>query len=159
MKTAPTTVSAMFVLNPLSDSDKNEILRDTKVKKSEYEYAGVREYYILDPSSENMYFYERTSAGVYIEIQPDSEGVIRSTILPGFQFQHSDLKAQTVMEELALDEVYQGYVLLKYQEEKRRADAEQQRADACTARGKCRETTCCCGTTTGSRCRSQSGTL
>jgi uncharacterized protein (DUF3084 family) len=72
-------------------------------------------------------------------------------VLPGFQFRYRDLKRQPSLEELALDEVYQGYVLLRYQaaekrarqeqkraqhaqrrirEERRRAQAEQQRAEA-----------------------------
>ena len=61
-----------------------------------------------------MHFYQRTAAGVYVEMQPDAEGVIRSQILPGFQFRRRDLKRLPTLEELALDPVYQGYVLLKY---------------------------------------------
>jgi hypothetical protein len=135
----------------LSDSDQGEIDRDIKIKKSEYEFASVQEYYILDPSHTHMHFYERTAQGVYVEIQPDADGVIRSRVLPGFQFRYRDLKRQPSLEELALDEVYQGYVLLRYQaaekrarqeqkraqhaqrrirEERRRAQAEQQRAEA-----------------------------
>lgn len=127
----------------LSDSDQGEIDRDITIKKSEYEFAGVQEYYILDPSHTHMHFYERTAQGVYVEIQPDADGVIRSRVLPGFQFRYRDLKRQPSLEEIALDEVYQGYVLLRYQaaekrakraqrrirEERRRAEAERQRAE------------------------------
>lgn len=114
----------------ISDSSVEEIKRDTEIKKSEYEFAGVQEYYILDPSNQHMHFYQRTPAGVYVELQPDQQGVIRSQVLPGFQFRHSDLKRQPHLEDLALDEVYRGYVLLRYQAAEARAAAEHQRAEA-----------------------------
>ena len=41
--------------------------------------------------------------------------MIRSQLLPGFQFRRPHLYELPALEELALDEVYQGYVLLKYQ--------------------------------------------
>ena len=120
----------------ISDSDPGEINRDIKIKKSEYEFAGVQEYYILDPTNQHMHFYQRNAAGVYIEMQPDADGILRSQILPGFQFRRSDLNRQSMLEELALDPVYQGYVLLRYQaatkqaaQERQRAEQEQQRAE------------------------------
>jgi DNA anti-recombination protein RmuC len=83
-----------------------------------------------------MHFYQRTATGAYIEMQPDADGVIRSQILPGFQFRRRDLKRLPSLEELALDPVYQGYVLLRYQaaaqkaeQERQRAEQEQQRAE------------------------------
>ena len=128
----------------LSDSAKGEIERDTKVKKAEYAFAGVQEYYILDVRQENMHFYERTAAGVYAEIRPDQEGIIRSNILPGFQFRVRDLHQKPRLEMLALDAIYQSYVLLDYQAslmrteterkrtetERRRAETERRRAEA-----------------------------
>jgi len=120
----------------LSDSDRGEINRDVKIKKSEYEFAGVQEYYILDPSDQHMHFYQRTATGAYIEMPADADGIIRSQILPGFQFRRRDLKRLPTLEELALDPVYQGYVLLHYQaaaqaaaQERQRAEQEQQRAE------------------------------
>jgi len=76
----------------------------------------VQEYYILDPTGEHMHFFQLTPDRQYEEIQPDAERVIRSQLLPGFQFRHSDLYELRALEELALDEVYQGFVLPKYQE-------------------------------------------
>lgn len=114
----------------ISDSTKKEILRDTDIKKSEYEYAGVQEYYILDPSGENMHFYEKSAAGGYVEMQPDAEGVIRSKVLPGFQFRYSDLMRQPTLEEMALDEVYRGFVLLHYQAAEARAEEAEQKVAA-----------------------------
>jgi len=116
-------------IEAISDSSVEEIKRDTEIKKSEYEFAGVQEYYILDPSNQHMHFYQRAPAGGYVEIQPDHQGVIRSQVLPGFQFRHSDLKRQPHLEDLALDEVYSGYVLLRYQAAEARAKSERQRAE------------------------------
>ena len=48
--------------------------------------------------------------------------MIHSQVLPGFQFRFNDLKRQPTLEELALDEVYQGYVLLRYQAAAARAE-------------------------------------
>ena len=103
------------VVEFLSDSTQTEVLRDTEEKKRDYALAGVKEYTILDPSREHMHFYRLTPEGRYEEIQPDTEGVIRSEVLPGFQFRLRDLYGMPELEELALDEAYRGYVLLKYQ--------------------------------------------
>ena len=99
----------------LSDSQPSEIERDTKTKKAEYEFAGVQEYYILDEEDRYTKFYQRTATGNYVEIQANAEGVIRSAVLPGFQFRKRDLRDKPALETLATDAVYQGYVLLKYQ--------------------------------------------
>jgi len=120
----------------LSDSSKVEVERDTKVKKMEYEFAGVQEYYILDPSDEHRHFYQRTPAGDYVEIQPDAEGVIHSVILPDFQFRLRDLHDLPTPEMLALDEVYQGYMLLEYQAALTQAKAERARVAAARLRTK-----------------------
>ena len=103
------------VVEFLSDSTPAEVLRDMEEKKRDYALAGVQEYYILDPTGEHMHFYRLTPAGQYDEIPPDGGEVIRSQLLPGFQFRLLDLYELPELEELALDEVYRGYVLLKYQ--------------------------------------------
>ncbi len=128
------------VVEFLSDSTQTEVLRDTEEKKSDYALAGVKEYTILDPSREHMHFYRLTPEGRYEEIQPDTEGVIRSEVLPGFQFRLRDLDGMPELEELALDEAYRGYVLLKFQaavaeaaarqQAEERAAAAEQRADS-----------------------------
>lgn len=105
----------------LSDSTKPEVERDTVVKKQEYALIGVKEYYILD-WDERMAFYRRTPAGVYEPIPPDAEGVLRSQVLPGFQFRVADLRTQPSLESLAEDPVYRHFVLLKYQAVKERAE-------------------------------------
>lgn len=115
-------------IESMSDSSPSEILRDTEIKFAEYEFSGVKEYYILDPSQRHMHFYALNQFGVYEEIMPDHRGVIQSTVLAVFQFRLADLDTMPSLEELALDEVYQDYVLLKYQAAERRAAEAQQRA-------------------------------
>lgn len=131
----------------LSDSHQAEIDSDVKEKLIEYEFAGVQEYYILDEEHRYTKFYQRNGVGKYVEIQPDRQGIIRSTVLPGFQFRQRDMRSKPSLETLARDPAYQGYVLLDYQKsllqaeaaqqraiaEQQRADAEQQRADALNA--------------------------
>ena len=130
------------VVEFLSDSTQAEVLRDTEEKKHDYALAGVQEYYILDPTGEHMHFYHLTPESRYDEIQPDAGEVVRSQLLPGFQFRLRDLDELPELEELALDEVYRGYVLLKYQasvsaaaaEATARQQAEQQAAAEAAAR-------------------------
>ena len=114
----------------LSDLTMAEVYRDTAEKRRDYALAGVREYYILDPSEQHMHFYQRNAEGEYVEIEADGDGVIRSRVLPGFQFRWDDLLQRLDIEELALDEVYSGYVLSKYKASVIRADREARRADA-----------------------------
>ena len=99
------------VVEVLSDSTQAEVLRDTDEKRRDYALAGVKEYTILDPSGEHMRFYRLAPEGRYEEIPPDADGVIHSEVLPGFQFRMEDLRRQPELAELALDEVYAGYVL------------------------------------------------
>ncbi len=127
----------------LSYSSKKEIRRDTKEKKDEYEAMGVREYYILDARGIETVFYHLNRSGQYQKIRPVRKDVIRSQVLPGFQFRISDLYRQRSLEELAEDEVYHDYVFPSYkdvkqqvekereraEEEKRRAEEEKQRAE------------------------------
>ncbi|MBV7332205.1 Uma2 family endonuclease [Chloroflexi bacterium TSY] len=113
----------------LSDSASSEVERDTVTKKAEYEFAGVKEYFILDADGQHTKFYRRTEENVYIEIDPDENGVIESEVLPGFQFRLSDLDDQPDLEEMALDEVYRGYILPKYQSAEARAEQESLRAE------------------------------
>jgi len=114
----------------ISDSHPTEIERDTQIKLVEYEFAGVQEYYILDEEHRYTKFYQRNRAGRYVEIQPDRNGVIRSATLPGFQFRQRDLRTKPVLEKLAEDTTYQGYVLLAYQAAQARAQAAQEEAAA-----------------------------
>ena len=104
-----------MVVEALSDSTQAEAERDSEEKKRDYALAGVKEYYILDPSGDNMHFYHLTpTGGPYEETHPDNEQVVRSETLPGFQFRHRDLWRQPDLAELALDETYAEYVIPGY---------------------------------------------
>lgn len=105
-----------MVVEALSDSTQAEAERDTEEKRLDYALAGVKEYYILDPNGDHMHFYRLVpQEKSYEEISPDSEDVVRSETLPGFQFRLQDLWRQPDMAELALDEIYAGYVIPGYQ--------------------------------------------
>jgi Uma2 family endonuclease len=57
--------------------------RDKKDKYREYEQGGVREYWIIDPIRQTADFSLLGVNHQYRRIAEDSEGVIRSVILPG----------------------------------------------------------------------------
>ncbi len=114
-------------IESLSYSRLKEIKRDTVEKKKEYEGIGVREYYILDARKIETAFYQLNQKGKYQKIKPVRKEIVQSEVLPGFKFRISDLYRQPSLEEMATDEVYQGYVLPFYTDIKHRAEyAEQQ---------------------------------
>ncbi len=120
----------------ISDSNRRDIKRDTVEKLEEYERAGVLEYYILDRKKTYTAFYRRNSQGKYEPIDPKRESeesvvpnLIRSAVLPGFQFRMDDLYRRPSLKEMAEDGVYQGFVLPFYQEERKKTEAERARAD------------------------------
>ncbi|MEM7530602.1 MAG: Uma2 family endonuclease, partial [Chloroflexota bacterium] len=116
----------------LSDSSLGEIERDIDDKFGEYEYAGVREYYILDNRrGRHMSFYELDPAtGRYVPMDVGPDGIVRSTVLTGFQFRIEDLYRQPSLLQMVNDPVYQHFVMTEYQRERRRAQQEAQRAEA-----------------------------
>jgi Uma2 family endonuclease len=57
--------------------------RDWREKYLEYEAAGVREYWIIDPMARRVEAYVLGDDGHYARL-PEEEGVIRSVALPGF---------------------------------------------------------------------------
>ena len=130
-------------IEALSDSSKTDIERDTVDKKNDYAAAGVKEYYILDGHNRHTEFYRLNAKGIYAPIKPIKEGIIKSKVLPGFQFRLSDLSSHPTPDEMIDDSVYQDFVLPSYREEKmarqkaerslnraeQRAEQEQQRAE------------------------------
>ncbi len=105
-------------IEALSDSDSREVKKDTIQKKREYAESRIKEYYLLDDKN-RMAFYRLNKWGQYEEIEGE---IIQSSVLPGFQFRKSDLFRRPTLEEMAKDEVYQGYVLPLYQEQKQELD-------------------------------------
>jgi len=113
-------------IEALSDTSVPNIERDTKTKFGEYEAAGVQEYYIIYSNGEPMEFYHLNKHGVYVPIKRVKGDVIKSQVLPGFQFRLEDLYMQPAPQNMAFNPIYQGFMLPYYQEEKKRADTESQ---------------------------------
>jgi Uma2 family endonuclease len=65
------------IVSPDSES------RDRREKFQEYEAAGVREYWVIDPRDQRMGFYGLSSKGTF-QVIPEREGRVESAVLPGF---------------------------------------------------------------------------
>ena len=128
-----------MIVEEVSDSTLAEVRRDTEEKRRGYALAGVKEYFILDPEDRYMRFYRLTAARRYAEMRPDAAGVIGSQVLPGFQFRRRDLLTLPDLGELALDEVYAGYVIPGYRDAVNRAREEERVAAAAAARRQAEE--------------------
>ena len=70
------------------------LLRDRGEKCAEYEMAGVREYWLIDPEGQRADFYLLDEEGRYRRETADEEGVFRSAVLPGFKLRVSWLWAE-----------------------------------------------------------------
>lgn len=105
----------------LSDYTEQEVIRDTITKRQEYAEAGVKEYYILDKSGQESAFYHLNADGVYVPIQPIN-GVIRSHVLPGFQFRLADLYHLPEPPQLIADDVYNHFISPHLRAERERAE-------------------------------------
>lgn len=116
----------------LSDSTPQDVTRDTVVKKAEYCQAEVTEYFILDRKGAETAFYRLNEAGMYAPI-PHPEEILRSEVLPGFQFRLGDLYAHPDFRERPDDPVYHSFLLVDYQTERQRAEAAEQRAERLAA--------------------------
>ena len=60
------------------------VTRDYGQKFEEYEKAGVREYWIVDPHREQAIFYRLSEHGLYAAVAADTEGNYRTPLLPDF---------------------------------------------------------------------------
>jgi Uma2 family endonuclease len=58
--------------------------RDRVVKFDEYQEAGIPEYWLVDPDIPRADFYQLDAQGNYQLVAPDSDGIYRSRVLPGF---------------------------------------------------------------------------
>ena len=59
-------------------------VRDRGEKFYEYEQAGVKEYWLIDPDRRQCEFYRRGEDGIFRLVPTDEEGVFRSEVLKGF---------------------------------------------------------------------------
>jgi hypothetical protein len=125
-------------IESLSDSSKNDVERDTVVKKQEYAAGGVSEYYILDENRGETAFYQLRN-GVYVPL-PRQGGVIRSRVLPGFQFRLTDLYRLPEPPQLLDDPVYQAFVSPFLRAERSRAEEAEIRAEQESKRAEQAET-------------------
>lgn len=114
-------------IQSLSASSQTEIDRDTIIKRAEYAAAGVLEYYILDERGIETEFYGLRK-GVY-EPLPRPDGIIRSEVLPGFQFRIQDLYDQPAPPQMINDPIYSGFISPLYRQERLRAERAEARAE------------------------------
>lgn len=120
-------------IESISDSSQGEVERDTVTKRLEYAAAGVREYFILDERALETAFYQLVPGGIYVPIQP-VDGIIRSQVLPGFQFRLDDLYRLPDPPTLVTDPVYQDYTSPFLRAERERTEREWERAERERAR-------------------------
>lgn len=57
--------------------------RDREIKFKEYEAAGIREYWLIDPERKQAEFYRLSESGFY-QLVNLADGVFHSEVLPGF---------------------------------------------------------------------------
>ena len=113
----------------LSDGSQTEIDRDVIIKREEYAAAGVQEYYLLDERGIETQFYGLNRRCVYKPL-PRVNGVVRSLVLPGFQFRVADLYDKPGPGQMMADPVYSGFIAPLVRAERQRAEAAEARAEA-----------------------------
>ena len=59
------------------------IERDNEIKFGEYEKAGIKECWLIDPQENRAEFYRLNAEGFYRLVET-SDGIFRSDVLPGF---------------------------------------------------------------------------
>lgn len=62
----------------------DDLSRDYRAKYLEYQAAGVKEYWIVDPLNQLIEAYELDEVGNYRLIEPDEKSRIRSNVIKGF---------------------------------------------------------------------------
>lgn len=62
----------------------DSVSRDRQDKFAEYQQAGMREYWIVDPETQAAEFYQRDAKGVFQRVLPDVDGVYHSAVIAGF---------------------------------------------------------------------------
>ena len=62
----------------------DSIKRDYEDKFNEYQSGGVLEYWLVDPLSQQVSFFQRDDAGLFQRVAPNTDGIYCSMGLPGF---------------------------------------------------------------------------
>ncbi len=80
----------------------DSVRRDREQKMAEYQASGVREYWVVDSRTgrEREEFQLLGEDGRYRRVEPDSEGVYRSSVLPGFWLRPAWLRADPLPDAL-----------------------------------------------------------
>jgi len=122
----------------LSTEKPAHVHRDLVVKKAEYAAGGVPEYHVLHREHGNLAFYGLTPGRVYAPLPVHGSGddrVLRSRVLPGFQFRIIDLMRRPNPDAMRRDPVYSGFVLPEWtRAEQAREQAERERDATARAR-------------------------
>ena len=83
---------------------------DRGEKFYEYEQAGVREYWLLDPQRKQAEFYRLGRDGVFHPVSPDADGIFRSSVIKGLWISLDWLWQMPLPSEI---EVFKAWGLLK----------------------------------------------
>ncbi|MBN1965507.1 MAG: Uma2 family endonuclease [Anaerolineae bacterium] len=78
-------------------------------KFEEYEAAGVREYWIVDPLREECRFYRLQESGRYATFQPDEADTYHTPLLPHFALHVPTLWQSTLPDFFAVGKLVQGW--------------------------------------------------
>ena len=62
----------------------DSVKRDYENKFNEYQSGGVLEYWLIDPLTEQVSFFQSDADGIFQRIPSDADGIYYSTGLPGF---------------------------------------------------------------------------
>lgn len=79
-------------------------VRDRTEKFREYQQAGVREYWLIDPMQKTAEVYRLAESGVYELVSPGTPPRLRSEVIPGFWIDPAWLWAESPDEWVAYEE-------------------------------------------------------
>ncbi len=100
LNTNPGQQADMAVIGPadicIEIVSRESISRDYGDKFSEYQDAGVKEYWIIDPARKVASFHRLDETGVYVPQTPDASGNYQTTLLPKFDFHVPTLWAKSL---------------------------------------------------------------